>query len=162
MIGLWIAAVSAVLAIAAMGALVASRARVGAVAPYSAIGLLAGIAAIACGREAEGFALVGIAALLALTAYATGALVGDPAQQRGTPPRRAAIAAVVTLGLLVACWLYAPALSFLPPPRPAPPAFAMMRGLDLFIALATLVGVAGAAAALLGFGERGVLGEGRR
>ena len=154
---LWITVAAVALAIGAVGALIASRARVGAIAPFSAVGLMAGVSAISAGSEDAGFALIAAAAMLTLMAYAAGALVGDRAPPRRKPPRVAAAVAVVTLGVLGATWLFAPPIA-----RPAPPhqlaAFGLARGLDLFVALAALVGVAGAAASLLGFGERGVLG----
>ena len=157
MTALWITAATATLAIGAVCALIASRARVGALAPFSVVGLLAGVAATAAGSEDAGFALMGVTAMVTLMGYAAGALVGDPAPPRRKPPRAAAAVAIVTLGVLGATWLFAPPIQQMAPPRALAP-FDLARGFDLFLALAALVGVAGAAAALLGFGERGVLG----
>ncbi len=165
MTGAWIASAAAVLACVAACALIAARARVSAIAAFALVGVMGATAQIAIGGPEAGFALIGVTALLALMAYATGALTGDALDQKQRPPRGALAVSAITLCALVAAWPLAPAALTHAAALQTLPAFATARGEDLVLALAALIGVAAAAAALLGFGERGVIGmarEGRR
>lgn len=152
---------AAALVLAALAGLARAGGRVAAALCFATAGLFCGVAAIALGAPRAGGALIAVTVLLAAMAFAAGALAGEMAPPRTPSPRVALAVAALAALILVAAWGYAPA--WRPPVAIAPTAaFALPRGGDLFIALATLVGIAGAAAALLGFGERGVLGADRR
>ena len=157
LMGAWIAAAAAVLAAASVCVLIAARARVAMIVCLALVGVTGAVAQMAVGGADAGFALMGVTALLTLIAYATGALAGDVVERKPPPQRVAIAAAAVALCALVAAWPLAPAALWHATP-PQMPAFDMARADDLFLALAALVGVAATAAALLGFGERGVIG----
>ena len=161
MTGAWIASAAATLACASACVLVVTRTRVGAVASVALVGVMGAVAQIAVGGGDVGFALIGVTALLALMAYATGALTGDAKALKQRAPNGAIAVAAIAWLALVAAWPLAPAaLTHVAPVQKAA-AFDMARADDLFLALAALMGVAAAAAALLGFGERGVIGAPR-
>ena len=161
MTGAWVASAAAVLAGAAACVLIVARARVGAIASFALIGVMGAVAQIAVGGADAGFALIGVTAMLALMAYATGALIGDPVAQTQRPPHAALVVAAIALCALVAAWPLAPAALTHAAPVQKAAAFDMARADDLFLALAALAGVAAAAAAVVGFGERGVIGAPR-
>lgn len=155
-----LAAVLAGLALFALGAMARLRDRIAAALAFAAAGALAALAAGAMGAADAALTLAAIVGFLAALAIATGLLIGEPAPAPrlgawggAWPGVGAATAAFIAVAL---AWGYAPPL----PPGGAPNVAAVLdapRAGDLFIALGVLVAVVGAAAALLGFGERGVL-----
>jgi hypothetical protein len=155
--GAWIATAAALIALAAAWVLIAARERVAMIACLALVGAMGAVAQTAVGGADAGFALMGVTALLTLMGYATGALTGDAVARKPAPQRVAIAVAAVALCALVASWPLAPAALW-HGTAPQAPAFDMARADDLFLALAALVGVAATAAALLGFGERGVIG----
>lgn len=159
--GVVIASTAAVLACAAACVLIVARARVGAIAAFALVGVMGAVAQIAIGGGDVGSAMIGVTAMLALMAYAAGALIGDALDQKQRSPRVAIAVAAIALCALIAAWPLAPAALTHAIPAHKPAAFDMARADDLFLALAALVGVAATAAALLGFGERGVIGAPR-
>lgn len=159
MIGAVLASVCAVLAIGAIALLAASRTRVAGVIAFAAAGLFGGVAAIAMNADGAGGALIGATAVLSAMAFATGPLVGEIAESGKRWPRLVLGVATAAMAAVFSAWGLAPAWTA-PPANAGAPAFALARAGDLFIALVVLVGVAGAGAAILGFGERGVLGGG--
>ncbi len=160
-VGAGIASAAAVLAVAAACVLIVARARVGAIAAFALVGVMGAVAQIAISGGDVGSAMIGVTAMLALMAFATGALAGDAVDPKQRPPRIALAVAALALCALVAAWPLAPAALRHAIPAPKPAAFDMARADDLFLALAGLIGVAATVAALLGFGERGVIGTPR-
>jgi hypothetical protein len=151
-----LAAALAMLASGGALALVMARTRVAAALGFSAAGVFAGLTSAALGAATIGIALALSAICLAALVLAGGALAGEAVERRGPVSRIALAAAIAAIAALAFASPLAPPLSTsMAAPQPA---FALARGGDLFLALAALVGVAGAVAAILGFGERGVLG----
>ncbi|MDX2235150.1 MAG: hypothetical protein NW200_11700 [Hyphomonadaceae bacterium] len=156
----FVAVCSAILAGCGAAALALSRTRLAGAIAFAATGLFCGVAATAMGAAEAGLVLIGATAVLTAMTLAAGALLGEMVQGRPVTARVAVGAAVAAGVALVGVWAAAPAVTGLAPRAPGA-LFAVARGGDLFIALCALAGVAGVAASLLGFGERGVLGPDR-
>jgi hypothetical protein len=150
------AALLALLALACLAALALSLSRVAGALSFTLAGVSAALAALVLGAGEAALALLTLSVVAGATIFATGALAGEHATTRRRAPLVLALSGLALVAL-IAPMGYAPAL----PPlihAAAAAAFAAPRGGDLFLALVVLVGVAGATAAVLGFGERGILG----
>lgn len=155
---LLLAGALAVLAAIAMAGLLAATTRAAMAIAIGVAGVGLGLAAASVGAAGAGVTMALGGGFISVLALAAGAIVGEP--RAGKPaPWAALVAGLVALAALVAATGWAPAAA---PLRPAAtPLLSLPRAGDLFLALATLAGVGAAAASLLGFGERGVLGAAR-
>lgn len=158
-LGALLAALAALLACGAGLALARARTRADMATAFAAAGGFAAFAALVAGGVAAGGAMLAACVALTVFGYAAAAHLGAP---RASEERHAVLLSVLGAGVLlgVAAWRWAPAAA---PAAPVPttPAFDAPDGGTLILALALLVGVAGVASALLGRGDRGILGVGR-
>lgn len=159
MIGDGIGALAAMLACCAALAMALSAMRAAATLSFAVVAVFAGVATMAAGVFEAGFALIAGGALVTLFALAAGRGLGEVAPIAQRP-------ALAVLGLCLAClaalllaWPNTPPTPALAPPDRAP-VFDAPRGLDLFIALAAFAAAAAGVLGAVGFGARGLFGEG--
>lgn len=158
-IGDWIGALAATLACGAALAMAFSPTRVATALAFAATIAFAGVAAMATGVFDAGFALLAGGTLATLLALAAGAGIGEIALIAQRPALARIAVCVACFAALLLAWPNTPPLPALALPDRAP-VFDLPRGLDLFIALAAFAAAAAGIVGAVGFGARGLFGDG--
>lgn len=159
MIGDWIGALAAALACCAALAMALSATRAATALAFAVTIVFAGVSTMAAGVFDAGFALIAGGALATLFALAAGANLGEIAPIVQRPALVRIVICAVCFAALLLAWPNTPQTPALGLPERAP-VFDAPRGLDLYIALVAFAVAAAGVVGAIGFGARGLFGEG--